>query len=81
MNNAQRKELLALITEIESVDLGNVTQVLADKFDNLSESLQQAERGQAIEAAADALQEALDLVEEAQSLLEQAIDAINTATE
>lgn len=34
-----------------------------DKFDNLSEGLQQADSGQAIEAAAESLQEAADALE------------------
>jgi uncharacterized protein with von Willebrand factor type A (vWA) domain len=43
-------------------------------YDNLSEGLQQAERGQAMEQAADALDEAVSNVEDAMSKAQEAVE-------
>lgn len=84
MNNTQRKrltklteeasELLSLLTAL-SEELQNTADEEREKYDNVPESLQNGERGQAYEAAADALESASsDLssaVTDAESALEQ----------
>jgi hypothetical protein len=88
MNKAQRKALDSIIYDIEALDLSSVEANLQEqqeaeqeKFDNLSEGLQQSEMGQTIEAAANALEEALDAIQEAIGNLEAAVEAIGTAQE
>jgi hypothetical protein len=76
MNNANRKELEKAIAFIEDAK-GIIEQIKdeeQEKFDNLSEGLQQTERGQKFEETASVLDDAF-------SQLEEAIDNINTATE
>ena len=74
MNDARRKVLtkaLALISEGKSL----VEEIMNDEreaFDNMPEGLQQGERGQAAEAAADALEEAFGNLEEAEGNIETA---------
>lgn len=61
----------AAATELEELlgDIDNEKTEERDKFDNMPESLQQGERGQAMEAAADAMDEAYDKVGEALTTL------------
>lgn len=90
MNNARRKTITDLITkanEIESL-ANDLAQQIADlqaeeqdSFDNLTEGLQATERGQASEAAADALQEAVSAIEEAASAAIETISNLETASE
>lgn len=67
MNAADRKKVSALTSTLEGIkaqieDVGSLLRDLADaeqeKFDNMSEGLQQGDQGQAIEAAASALADA-----------------------
>lgn len=81
MNQAQRKQVAAWATKVSDARamleefVAELEQMAADereKFDNMPEGLQQAERGQAIEAAADALDSMLEKVVDAISSLEEA---------
>lgn len=75
MNAKQRERMNSIIGELEAPksdieDAQNEEQV---KFDNMSEGLQQTERGQAIEQAANSLGDAVGAIEEAISAIEEAI--------
>lgn len=69
MNNDTRKQLAALAARIEACKneaesiaetLDEIASDERDKFDNMPESLQYSERGEAMERAADALESARD---------------------
>lgn len=73
MNKANRKTIAEKIKALESLrdEMGAIADVLRDfaseereKFDNMPESLQQSEQGQAIENAADTLDNAVGYLEE-----------------
>jgi uncharacterized coiled-coil DUF342 family protein len=73
MNAADRKQVAALVAHLEELmsqasAIGEEIRELADaeqeKYDNMSEGLQQGDRGQAIEAAAQALSSAADAADE-----------------
>ena len=71
MNNKRRKEIAAVIRQIEGV----VSDILAEEeeaFDNMPESLQYSERGDISQEAQDNLSCAVDSLEEAISYLEDA---------
>lgn len=77
MNKQERKklsdiasQLVDLVTEIE--DAANAER---EKFENMSEGLQQTDLGQRIEAAADALDNAMNRAQEAADAIEEAIGA------
>ena len=72
MNAADRKQVAEIVAKLEDLkaqaeEQGGVLRELADaereKFDNMSDGLQQSEQGQAIEQAADNLEEAADSAE------------------
>ena len=72
MNKSQRKEIDKIILELETLreqmdDIKSRIETLKDeeqeKFDNLTEALQQNEKGQAIEAATNALETAFDAID------------------
>jgi hypothetical protein len=75
MNATQRKQLEKVLSLIEDakVQCEEMAEAEREKFDNLSQSLQETERGEAIEAAADALENAVSSLEEAFSSVEEAI--------
>lgn len=76
MNKARRAALNAIVnalTELKN-DLDILRDEEQDAFDNLPESMQESERGEAIQEAADNLSDAFDS-------LEDAIDSIETAME
>lgn len=73
MNKNDRKEVaraLSLLQEAEGI-LENLKDSEQEKFDNMTEGLQNGERGQAIQTAADALSSAYDSVTEAVGHLEE----------
>lgn len=83
MNNAQRKAIAELVVKLnnlkdEAGTLGAQIQELADdeqeKFDNLSEGLQQSDNGQKMEESAQALGNAAQLACDGE--LQQAIDEL-----
>jgi len=66
MNNARRKEIdkaIGMLEEAKSI-LETVASEERGAFDNLSENLQNGERGQAMERAADALDEAVSSLDD-----------------
>lgn len=86
MNAQDRKALNKLSEEIKLLigklddckgELETIKDGEREKFDNLSEGLQQAERGQAIEQAADALEELFSTFEEALGNLETLTDGLD----
>lgn len=88
--NKEGRKILETITnrvndlhrELEGIkdELEGMQQEESDKFDFLSEGLQNAERGQSIEASAEALGNAMDKAQEALDALEQIEEYINEAT-
>jgi prefoldin subunit 5 len=90
MNNDRRKALAKLADAIDTAkasleeirdELDNLKGEEDDGFNNLPEGLQQAERGQAMEAAAEQMQTAYDLLDGVSGELQDAIDAVNAAME
>jgi len=72
MNNQRRKQIAKVIGMLEEA-VGLVDEIHSeegDAFDNMPESLQESERGQASSEAVDALGESRDAIEEALSALE-----------
>ena len=76
MNKQDRKELERALELIEESKLivENIRDTEQEKFDNLSEGLQQTERGQKFEETASSLEDVI-------SQLEEAMDGINTVSE
>lgn len=76
MNDRRRKELQEVLDAM--LVLKERLEVLRDEerdaFEALPESLQQTSRGQASEAAADALEAAIETVEELENSLQQAME-------
>ena len=73
--NKERRDRIAMIKEALEYLRGHIEDLQSEEqeaFDNMPESLQQSERGQASEAAADALQSAYDAADEAITNLETA---------
>jgi len=88
VNKATRKELDAVIAMLNAIDVDGIEQILTDlqaeeqdKFDGLSEGLQAADRGLAIEEAANNLMSAIDGVADVRSAIEEAIQYIESAQE
>lgn len=74
MNKERRNKLAVLRGNLEDLaaDLEALAGEERDAFDNMPESLQQGERGQQTEAAADALDEAVSELQTALNNIEQA---------
>jgi len=76
MNNQRRKEIEAVLNEL--ADLRSRVETLQneeqDAFDNMPEGLQQSERGQASENAANALDNALSAFDDIDSSLNEALE-------
>lgn len=87
MNNQRRKEIEAIVKVLTDdfgmEDLrGKVDDLQSEEqeaFDGMPESLQQSDRGQASETAADALQTAYDAIDAAITSLEEAVNALEEA--
>lgn len=86
MNASDRKAIAKLGEEIAALwskldDCKSELETLKDdeqeKFDNMSDGLQQGERGQAIEEAAGQLSEAFDALETAVSSAEECVGMLN----
>lgn len=76
MNNANRKELqrgLDLIAEAKEI-FELIKDEEQEKFDNLSEGLQQTENGQRFETNVDTLDNAISSLEEVESYIEEAME-------
>ena len=65
MNKQQRKRLNELIEHVEGIvtELDEMAQEEQEKYDNMPEGLQESERGEALQDAADNLQQAHDDLE------------------
>lgn len=74
MNKPRRKAIDKLMERLEDLrsDLELIFEEESEAFDNLPESLQESERGEA-------MQESIDALEEAISNLEEAIENLDTA--
>lgn len=72
MNKARRKQIAQLLEQLENLkaDLDSILEEEQEAFDNLPESLQEGERGQASQTAIESL-------ESAQSAFEEVVDALN----
>ena len=74
MNKDRRKQLSEIQSKLSELrDM--IDTVLSDEqeaYDNLPESLQESERGEAMQAAIDAMESALESCEDAESSLEEA---------
>lgn len=90
MNRERRKAIAALqvrLADLESEanaiaeEIGTLQEEEQESFDNLPEGLQQSERGQATEAAAEALDEAKSAAEEIANYASEATAALDTASE
>lgn len=91
MNKERRKAIVDLVTRIRKfcdeigpkLDLSTFIEDASDLendereyFDNMPESLQGGEKGQAAEQAADALSNAKDIIEDAQTTISEALDKL-----
>lgn len=76
MNKARRAKLSAVINVL--TELKDSVEILQDEeqtaFDNLPESMQESERGEAMQDAADNMSDAMDLLDEAIEALESAME-------
>lgn len=82
MNKEVRTKLESVSKELSDIQ-SNLESIAVDeenKFDNLSEGLQQSDRGQAMQQAADELNEAASYVESAAQELQNAIEMIDSVT-
>ena len=75
MNKARRKEIEALIDELEDLKsrIESVQSDEQDYFDNMPENLQSSERGELAEEAVGNLDSALDSLDEAIESLREAM--------
>lgn len=76
MNKARRKTLDGLLAKFEELkgELETVGSEERDAFDNMPESLQQGEKGQAAETAADAIDNAVSEIDSVTTSIEEARD-------
>ncbi len=74
MNKTTRKEIDDLIAQLESIkeQIGTIRYNEEEKYDNMPESLQESEKGEAMSNAIDNLESAMDSIEEVTSYLEEA---------
>ena len=86
MNKDDRKQLSAILAAIENAKselaaqqdlISELAESEREKFDNMSEGLQNGEKGQAISEAADALENAKDACDSAVQSAEECFDALN----
>ena len=72
MNNSRRKQLTKAITQLEDVQqsIEEIKDEEQDAFDNMLESLQDAERGETMMYWVELLEDALSNIEEAHDNLE-----------
>lgn len=75
MNKQRRRALEDLAGQIDALknEVSTFKEEEETARDNLPDSLQEGERGQAMETAADTLEEAVDALQEAMDKIEEAI--------
>lgn len=73
MNNLQRKRIERLIEKLEAIrdEFYEMAEEEQEKFDNMPESLQDSERGEALQEGADNLQEQADAIDDAITNLQE----------
>lgn len=90
MNKQRRKDLAKVLEYLAAAnqpladaitDLEGIRDEEQDAYDGMPEGLQSSERGEAAQAAIDAIGEALAAVEEMASQYDEAVSAIETASE
>lgn len=90
MNKQRRDEIAKIIAQIDNFkgeletqrdELDTIKSDEEDAFNNMPESLQESERGQASQAAAEKLQEAYEAIDNACTSLQEALDAMEEASE
>lgn len=71
MNNDRRKSIAAIVTQLQGLDLDSIKSSVEEirdeeqeAFDNMPESLQEGERGQAMSTAIEALEEVVSALDE-----------------
>lgn len=76
MNAKQKKQVKDWISQLEEIknDIETMSIEESEKYDNLPESIQDSERGDAISEAADTLDEAASSIEEIISSLNEITD-------
>ena len=76
MNAKQRKKLQGYVDSLDEIrsNIETMMEEEQEKLENMPESLQESERGEA-------MQEAIDNLESAESSLEEAIDYLNEIAE
>lgn len=76
MNKARRKKLGEIIDQLENLreDLDAVASEERDAYDNLPESLQESDRGCAMEEAADELDDICGELDELRQRIESVVD-------
>jgi len=74
MNKTRREQLTDIYTKLDDLksDLSTLQEEEQDYYDNMPESLQSGEKGEAAEAASCNLEEAVSDIEEALSKIEEA---------
>lgn len=75
MNKQRRASIEKLREQLSGIqtDLDDLLEEERESFDNLPESLQESDRGQAMQAAIDSMESALSSIEEADGSLEEAL--------
>lgn len=75
MNNTRRKSIQKIFDRLEELmqEIEALQEEEQDAYDNMPESLQEGERGQAMQEAADNLEYAASSVQEALDYLEEAM--------
>lgn len=76
MNKERRKRIEALQEQIAGIalELENLTNEEQEAYDNLPESIQETERGERMQSAADALEEAYSNMESVHDNLTEALE-------
>ncbi len=77
MNKQRRATLDAILSELETQRdaLRTITDEEQEAFDNMPQSLQEAEKGQTMESGIDSMEDAINNLQEVADLLRDVIDA------
>ena len=74
MNKQRRSEIQKIVDALSTLDIGSIGEEEQEAFDNLTEGLQAAERGQRMEEVAGTLSEAADTLADLITTLEGCLD-------
>ena len=77
MNKQRRAALDAILSQLETQRdaLRTITDEEQEAFDNMPQSLQEAEKGQTMESGIDSMEDAINNLQEVADLLRDVIDA------